>query len=190
MANSRSTGRSPRAQTTIDFAIGAGVFLVAIAFIIAFMPAMFSPYLDGTQEETVAADRMAGQLSKGVLADPERPYLLDSACTVDFFNDSQTSPPPDCRFDQSVTDVREKLGVDDRFGLRVELREPGEAQEALCWNASAEAVVPEESGACDPDAGDTVFVTGDELTEVESVVVARRSITIDGREGTLFVRVW
>ncbi|GGL58719.1 DUF7287 family protein [Halocalculus aciditolerans] len=77
-----------RAQTTLDFAIGISVFLVAIALIFTFTPTLFTPFTGGGSAETVAADRAADQLAMETLADPDHPYLLDESATQSFFSGS------------------------------------------------------------------------------------------------------
>lgn len=59
-----------RGQTTQDFAIGIGIFLLAIAFVFGFVPTFLTPFTpDVGQAESAQADRIAdriaGQLSEG-----------------------------------------------------------------------------------------------------------------------------
>jgi hypothetical protein len=74
-----------RAQTTLDFAVGMSIFLLTVAFVFTFAPNIAEPFSDSGTENTVVADRAASQLVAGTLADPDRPYVLDKACTMAFF---------------------------------------------------------------------------------------------------------
>lgn len=65
----RPASGSPRdrGQTTQDFAIGIGIFLLAIAFVFAFVPTVITPFSgapggDAPQAERIAAD-VVGNLS-------------------------------------------------------------------------------------------------------------------------------
>ena len=74
-----------RAQTTLDFAVGMSVFLLTVAFVFTFAPNIAEPFSDSGTENTVTANRAASQLVEGTLASPDRPYVLDKACTMAFF---------------------------------------------------------------------------------------------------------
>jgi hypothetical protein len=77
--------RDGRAQTTLDFAVGMSVFLLTVAFVLSFTPNIVAPFSESGTEDTVTANRVASQLVEGTLADPDRPYVLDKACTTAFF---------------------------------------------------------------------------------------------------------
>jgi hypothetical protein len=84
-----------RGQTTLDFAVGVSVFLIVVAFVLAFVPTMLQPFDGSSQEETALADRLAEQLSTGLLVeDVTRPYQLDRECTVIFFESRQDGDDP------------------------------------------------------------------------------------------------
>lgn len=75
-----------RGQTTLDFAIGMSVFLIAVAFVISFVPGLLDPFSGGGTEDTVTANRVATALSEDVLVeDTAEPYVLDRTCTILFF---------------------------------------------------------------------------------------------------------
>lgn len=80
-----------RGQTTLDFAIGISVFLITVAFVLAFIPGMLQPFTGGLEEETVAVNRVADSLSQGMLGDPAEPNTLDRECTVIFFENQDDS---------------------------------------------------------------------------------------------------
>ena len=56
-----SSGSTDRGQTTQDFAVGIGVFLLAIAFVFSFLPTIMMPFDSSISgAETAQADRIAG----------------------------------------------------------------------------------------------------------------------------------
>lgn len=191
-----------RAQTTLDFAIGISVFLVALTFVFAFVPGMLQPFEDSTPETTTLGNRVAKQLAGGILVDPGEEPTLDINCTVEFFTATPTGSPP-CPFDQSV-DVPgqrdpafvDRLGVTDRQRLGVTIEgdydEDGTAT-TLCWDGDTDHVVEEPAGDCDPGTASDVLLnigTRDPPTRTGSVVVARRVVALAGHDATLVVRAW
>ncbi|AXR78577.1 DUF7287 family protein [Natrarchaeobaculum sulfurireducens] len=58
-----AVGLDERAQTTQDFAIGIGIFILAVAFVFAFLPSMLTPYDSSVGgAETAQADRIADRI--------------------------------------------------------------------------------------------------------------------------------
>ena len=88
-----------RGQTTLDFAIGVSVFLLAVSFIVLFVPTMFDPFSLGDGAGPVVAERSATHLADGLLvADPGTPGTLDAGCTIAFFTANSTAATnEDCR---------------------------------------------------------------------------------------------
>ncbi|MES3517654.1 MAG: hypothetical protein PPP58_08330 [Natronomonas sp.] len=169
-----------RAQTTLDFAIAMGVFLVSVIFVFAFAPTLTAPFVDGTQDHSAAADRVVSDLSEGELGDPAEPYVLDTDQT-DFF-------------DNDPAELREAVGVRDRIdvAVRIERRDSGTA-----------AVVHFDSGTLNTDENGTPYrvQTGDPAGAGGSVTAARRIVTFDTEDCeftgsneacdvVLFVEVW
>jgi hypothetical protein len=74
-----------RGQTTLDFAVGMSIFLIAVAGVISFTPSLLEPFEGSGTEDTIVANRVASQLVEGTLAEPDEPYVLDKACTMAFF---------------------------------------------------------------------------------------------------------
>lgn len=75
-----------RAQTPIDFAVGASVFLLTLGFVIAFVPTVFDPFAGGATAMPVVSDRVAAGLAGDLLAaSPTEPGVLSPACTVAYF---------------------------------------------------------------------------------------------------------
>lgn len=115
----RAPGRDRRAQTTIDFATGAGIFLLTVAFVVSFVPMAFEPFT-GTETRPIVADRAANQLAGDLLGDPGDPYVLDEACTDAFF---AGDPPTDCRYGDG--DPATALGLASGTHVNVTLERDG-----------------------------------------------------------------
>ncbi len=63
-----------KAQTTIDFLAGISIFLITVTFVFQFMYALFLPFQSGSDEVSLAADRVATVIV-------ERMLTLDNALT-------------------------------------------------------------------------------------------------------------
>lgn len=75
-----------RAQTAQDFAVGIGLFLLAVAFVFAFVPQVVSPYDVGIgASESAQADRAATMIV-GNLSVEDRPNELDQARATNYFS--------------------------------------------------------------------------------------------------------
>ncbi|WP_222919418.1 hypothetical protein [Natrinema sp. SYSU A 869] len=57
-----SISLAERGQTTQDFAVGIGVFLLAIAFVFSFLPSLVTPYESSGGAKTAQADRIADRI--------------------------------------------------------------------------------------------------------------------------------
>ena len=180
----RTANQNERAQTTLDFAIAMGVFLLAVAFVFTFIPSLTSPFIDGNQEQSAVADRVASNLVEGSLADPNDPYVLDVACTTGFFEGTNDSATDHCGYTQATTDFRERIGVSDRPRVNVSLvrvNATSRERTTLCDDGNGNV----GTGSCAVD-----YRVGGDPADAESVTVARRVVSIDGEDATLFVRVW
>lgn len=51
-----------RAQTVQDFAVGVGIFLLAVAFVFTFVPTIITPFADAGGASTAQADRIAATI--------------------------------------------------------------------------------------------------------------------------------
>ncbi|AFZ71758.1 DUF7287 family protein [Natronobacterium gregoryi] len=81
---SESTSPSrERAQTAQDFAVGIGIFILAIAFVFAFLPSVVTPYDTATGgAETAQADRVADLLVEALST--ESPNEIDGDDLSDY----------------------------------------------------------------------------------------------------------
>lgn len=174
--------RVDRAQTTIDFIIGIGVFMLVVGFVLGVIPGMVDPFSD-SQETTLVADRLATQVSEGMLAEPDRPTVLNETCTFAFFNDTlgdgAICPVP---FDENESDLATRLGVQDRQTINVSIQRDVDADGALeyLWT----------DGQSVSTSGHTRLAIGPAVPDTRSVVAASRTAYIDGKDVTVVVRVW
>lgn len=186
-----------RGQTTLDFAIGVSVFLLVVTFVLAFLPGMVDPFVDGGSEKPVVANRIADSVAQGTLGDPAEPYVLDSTCTLAFFEegdgDSGYTVPGECRFEDNDVGVQERVGVEARghapYGLRIRIIGDldGDGTSSVLCN---DGVSLSESSPC----GGTAYTVGSTPPDTSrSVSVSRRTVYIPDDQGvtaTLLVEVW
>lgn len=191
-----------RAQTTLDFAIGMSVFLVALTFVFGFVPGMLQPFADSGPESTTVTNRIGNQLVGSTLVEPGEAPVLDIECTLEFFRADPTGSPS-CPFDQSVVvsgqhdpAFVDRIGVTDRHRLNVTIEgdyDGDGTRNTLCWDSTDDRVVEASAGNCDPGASDDFLFhigSGAPPTTSGSVDVARRVVSLAGRDATLEVRVW
>ena len=157
-----------RAQTTIDFAIGIGLFLIVVAFVVAFVPTIFTPFQSTEGPQT--ADRIATSLSTDRLGDPAEPYVLNATCTDGFFDqlDGGDAAPSGCQFNTSATTTREMFTLDGTRNVNVTVR---------------------DSNGSIVDGG-TRLAAGPTPPETTSVTAATRVVSLDGQSRRLVVRTW
>ena len=86
--NQRDSDHQSRGQTSIDFVVGIGVFLLAVAFVLAFVPSMFAPFFGMGAGDALTADRSAAYLAENALVeDPAAAGALDADAVDQFFTD-------------------------------------------------------------------------------------------------------
>ncbi|QLC34460.1 hypothetical protein EFA46_009665 [Halarchaeum sp. CBA1220] len=74
---------SERAQTTIDFAVGASVFLLTVAFAFSFVPGLITPFASGQESAPAVSNRVADDLVQQDLAVEGDPYTLREPLNFD-----------------------------------------------------------------------------------------------------------
>jgi hypothetical protein len=175
-----------RAQTTIDFAIGTSVFLVTVAFVVAFVPGIFQPFAEGPQEELAGIDRVADTVVYDLLddGDGDSDATLDRQCTIAFFNDTDTDTG--CAFDDAAP-FAEQVGL------------------SAGHHANVTVVGADDDGTSNPVCSDgtRVYVSdtddcssgfaldaGDRLPPNGASVIGRRVVYVDGTTATVIVRMW
>ncbi|MFP9190369.1 DUF7287 family protein [Natronosalvus vescus] len=79
--NTVSISLADRGQTTQDFAVGIGIFLLAVAFVFSFVPTLITPFATSTASETAQADRIADEIVANYSEEPNQLDLtaLESA---------------------------------------------------------------------------------------------------------------
>lgn len=189
-----------RGQTTVDFAIAMGIFLVTLTTIVAFMPTITQPFTGG-QQNPLVADRLASQLTDSQLGHPSSPSKLDPVCTMHFFNESEGGGADDpCDSFEPGDPLTDRLGVGENTFVNVTLRKNvtgGPDPETVCAEEPGGTAFYDPSDADCERSGDsdgfddTVMAVGPRPpTEAGSVTIARRSASFDGENVYLVVRVW
>ena len=98
---------STRAQTTQDFAIGASVFLLTMAFVFALIPTVFAPFQTPiTSADTVASQRIADSVQGNIT---DEGVTLEEDARREFFDNT------------SSDDLRETYGLGRSTNVNVSL---------------------------------------------------------------------
>ncbi len=63
----KKDAKEETAQITIDYVAGMGIFLLSVAFVFQFMYSLFLPFQSGSDEVTLAADRVSTLLVERIL---------------------------------------------------------------------------------------------------------------------------
>ncbi len=160
-----------RAQTGIDFLVGATVFLIAVGFVFAFLPTMLDPFGGPGVNDALIADRTATHLTESALVvDPSNPGTLSPACTAAFFDTEGSLNHDDieCDFDHDGN-LTALLGLQEQTNVNVTIGEP-------------DNVTYEET--------EIIMQRGDESPSTGSETVSQRVVLLDGETYELRVRVW
>lgn len=168
-----------RAQTTLDFALGVSVFLLAVVFVIGFVPTMFDPFAGGTGTRLIVADRAATLLAGDILVSSTAdPGMLVTGCVAGFFEGptgNQSLADASCSATVDVADLDGALTLD---GANVnvtihELGDPASNPANLEWDGRSVTLSRSNSESIPSD-----------------VAVATRTVSIDNRQYQLTVQVW
>ena len=152
-----------RGQTVLDFAIGMSVFLLAVAFVFAFVPSLLEPFATSEGSHTIVAERGAAHLTETSLSAGSAPGVLSAACTAAFFGENGSNGN-DCDWTHDADAVAEEIGAGEFRSVNVTITR---------------------------DGGSTVaFSGGDDLPPDASVSTASRIVELDGKTHRLTVRVW
>jgi len=174
-----------RAQTTIDFAIGTSVFLITVAFVVAFVPGIFQPFADGPQEELAGIDRVADTLVYDLLDGGDDGATLDRRCTVAFFDGD--SSDTGCNFDDSESFAAQVgLSAGHHANVTLVVGDPdGGEPNAVCSDGTR--ITVSDTDTCPSgfalDAGEPLPADG-------ASVIGRRVVYVDGTTATVIVRMW
>ncbi|WP_280585543.1 hypothetical protein [Halorubrum sp. Boch-26] len=178
---------SDRAQTPIDFAVGASVFLLTLGFVIAFVPTVFDPFAGAATASPAVSDRVAAGLVGDLLAaSPTEPAVLSPACTAAYFEDDGGNAtlagaagcPPGI-----TNDTAAEFGLDDDVLVVVHAMDEADP----VGNASTVTV----DTAYGTHAVDLRRSTRDPVrVDRGGVSVSQRLVSIEGTQHRLTVWVW
>jgi hypothetical protein len=188
-------GGRRRGQTTLDFATGMSVFLIILIAVLLFIPGSLEPFTGGNQDDIVTSNRIGDHLSEGLLGDPSNPHVLNTSCTIAFFENRSGG----CRFSEGP--LQERIGVADwqlvNVTLQGNLSSDGGREDVLCWDDNGgnpgQLAETGNTGSCD-----TTFAVGSTPSSSgEATVTARRVVSINRSAGSdekvdvaLVVEVW
>ncbi|MFB6132409.1 MAG: hypothetical protein ABEJ44_03260 [Halanaeroarchaeum sp.] len=96
-----------RGQTTIDFLIGASVFLLTVGLVFGMVPGILDPFALEESAEPVVANRVATSLATDELATDATPYVLSESAVRTFFEDP--------------AGIHERLALDEEVSINVTL---------------------------------------------------------------------
>jgi len=173
-----------RGQTTLDFSVGMGLFIISLIFVLTFVPGILDPFTAGTQEETTAVDRVADELSQRLLGNATEPYKLDVDCTRTFF---QSGTVGDCPF--SGTELTERLSIEDTKNVNVTITgnvsgTPSDG--VLCLSDTSTALSERPCGGTE-----TGLATGPSPSgSGGKTVSARRVVVLSDHDVTIEVEMW
>lgn len=175
----RIRGRS-RGQTTLDFGVGASVFLLTVLFAVVYAPTLFDPFAGGTGTTLLVADRAATSLSADYLAtSTAAPGTLSATCVGTFFEAdlADTVQGASCDASGDLEAFDDLLSLDGR--------------------SASVTIHALDSPASQPVAEtDETWIEDGQLTRSNDesvpsdVGVATRTVSIEGQQYRLTVRVW
>lgn len=182
-ANSRTfASRERRGQTTLDFAVGMSIFLLALTFVLVFVPGMLEPFSGGAQSETPAVNRVADDLTQRTLSNASHPYVLDEDCTEGLFT---AGVPAGCKYDGAT--LADRVGIRTFSPVNVTIRGdlPGttDGESLLCFDAGT---LKETGSGC------TTVLSGGSKPSGSGgkTVSATRVALLDGHDVTVEVVMW
>lgn len=159
-----------RGQTAIDYAIGIGLFLLAVALVFGLLPGL-NRSVQGAATDRPIADRVADRLTADVIARPPDPAAPNATCTERFYNGTA---PGTCPFDRPAAgNLTHVLGVNDTVRVNTTIERNGSLSTLnTTGNRTWLGIGPEP-----PTSGVPVVVTG-------------RRVLLNGTTRRLVVRVW
>ncbi len=99
-----------RGQTLNDYVLGISVFLLTVAFVIAFLPGIFTPFNAPISDSTTARANRGATFVVNDLSVPQQPNVLNQSRTTVFF-------------EQNETQLRETLSFPSTTGVNVTISE-------------------------------------------------------------------
>lgn len=182
-----------RAQTTLDFTLGVTIFIAAIIFAFTFAPSILSPFDESGQQDNIVADRVADQVSQGLLSPSEPQFVLDRHCAVSFFNrtdpDGIHTAPDRCPYESGT--LTDQLGIKSTTNVNItltgDLGDPPSGTNQLYWDNSTDTLREGPTGA-----GDEVVLSSGDSPPLrnDATVTSTRVVTLAREDVTLTVVVW
>lgn len=171
------TASTHRAQSSIDFVIGIGVFFLSLSFVIVLLPELLSPF--SMQEGPIVADLAMGTLTADHFSSGQV-GRLDETCVAEFFQGSGTT----CSFDASEP-TPTITGIPGYYSVNVTLehnRSSSPGTEVACYDGTA---------VLDCSTGGEPLTRGDPPpVDSGSVWTERTVVSVDGETLWLKLRVW
>lgn len=153
---------SDRAQTAQDFALGVGFFVIAVAFVFAFIPSMLTfTTADPGVKAAKQADMASSGLVRSLAAESGEPGRVNGTMAADYFNASGSEAAlqsdlalPNTSF-VNVTlrsiDGEDVVNLTDSNGNQVSMAAGREYRRGLPAAEVARVLtVTEDGGTCDP----------------------------------------
>lgn len=101
-----------RGQTTQDFAVGIGVFLLSLAFVFSFLPSIVTPFDSSVGgAETAQADRIADQIVHNLSASNEHANNITKSDFEDTYAEENLSAEVGLRASSSDDVVYDRVNV-------------------------------------------------------------------------------
>jgi hypothetical protein len=159
-----------RGQTALDYAIGIGLFLLAVALVFGLLPGLDRPVVAATTDRATA-DRVADRLTTDVITRPATPAALNATCTERFYNGTA---PRSCPFDRPAAgNLSYVLGINESVRVNTTIERDGAlATLNTTGNRTRLGIGPDPPSGGVPDA------------------VVRRNVLLNGTDHRLHVRVW
>ncbi|WP_254523233.1 DUF7287 family protein [Natrinema caseinilyticum] len=144
-----------RGQTTQDFAIGIGIFLLAIAFVFSFLPSVITPFDSGVDgAETAQADRIADLVVHNLSTSTGTANQINETDFTARYSNPNLSAELGLRASDSDDVVYDRVNVTvETFqGAAVDTTtlSGGDAYENESAASAARIVTLENSSKCDP----------------------------------------
>lgn len=178
-----------RGQILQDFVLGAGIFLITIAFVGLFIPNLFAPFSVTDSGDSIKVERMSDALISDLLQDTQSDRdktTLDKQATIAFFalSDDTTNAVDDEWYDNVPFDENDEinnlLAAQSFDDVQIEITNPDGTTAELQYYTQDQTVgeTPEE----------ITLSTGDIDTE-RGITTVDRVVYIDGNAYRLTVRL-
>lgn len=157
-----------RGQTSFDFAVGMGIFLLSVGFVLTFIPTIFQPFAVGSGGDEIVGDRIASNLVEDALVENvSRPAVLNASCTSKLFDETVTSPVIGCGYKNAT--LAGAIGAS---------------------TTNVNVTIRKDDSPADPSWSSDRLTLGDAPRPDADVTISRRVVRIEGEVYELWVRVW